>query len=294
MRVLMTWPMPVIVGVPRSGTTLLRMMIDAHPLVSIPPETGFLPALAELGPGGDSARAWQIITGFHTWPDFHLDPQTLRASIDRISPCSPADAARVFYRLYAERFGKPRWGDKTPTYGTEIGRIASLLPEARFIHLIRDGRDVMLSVRGLWFRPGDTVEACAEDWMTRLARTRELGAQVPYYLEIRYEALVAHAEKTLREVCGFLELTFDASMLTYHTGAGTRLEEHQARYADDGRLIVSKAERVRNQRFVMEPPRRDRIDRWQSELTQAELNRFDAVAGEWLDRLGYRRSSRVV
>jgi hypothetical protein len=286
--------MPVIVGVPRSGTTLLRMMIDAHPLVSIPPETGFLPALAELEPGSDGAQAWQTITGFHTWPDFQLDPQTLLASIDRISPCSPAEAARAFYRLYAERFGKNRWGDKTPTYGTEIGRIASLLPEARFIHIIRDGRDVTVSVRGLWFRPGETIEACAEDWMRRLARTRELGSRVPYYLEIRYEALVGDAEATLRVVCAFLELTFDASMLAYHAGAGARLEEHQARYADDGRLIVSKAERVRNQRFVMEPPRTDRIGRWQAELTQAELNRFEAVAGEWLDRLGYRRSSHVV
>ena len=152
----------------------------------------------------------------------------------------------------------------------------------------------MVSVRGLWFRPGETVEACAEDWMRRLARTRELGSQVPYYLEIRYEALVGHSEATLREVCAFLELTFDASMLAYHAGAGTRLEEHEARYTDDGRLIVSKAERVRNQHFVMEPPRTDRIGRWRSELTQAELHRFDAVAGEWLDRLGYRRSSRVV
>ena len=65
--------MPVIVGVPRSGTTLLRMMIDAHP-VAIPPETGFLPLLADLDPRTDNARCRVgIITGFPTWPDFQLD-----------------------------------------------------------------------------------------------------------------------------------------------------------------------------------------------------------------------------
>ena len=58
-----------------------------------------------------------------------------------------------------------------------MDRISALLPEARYVHIIRDGRDVMLSVRPLWFRPGDSVEACAEDWATRLARTRELAWQ---------------------------------------------------------------------------------------------------------------------
>lgn len=280
--------MPVIVGVPRSGTTLLRMMLDAHPAVAIPPETGFLPALADLAPGLDSSdAAWEVITTVHTWPDFHLDAAALRASFDRRWPLSPADAARAFYRSYAERLGKTQWGDKTPSYGTQLDRIASLLPEARFLHMIRDGRDVMVSVRGLWFRPGETVEACAADWAHRIVKTRELGARVPWYLEIRYEALVLRPEETLRSICRFLELPFDRQMLTYYARSAARLDEHQARYDADGRLLVSRADRLRNQRFVMEPPRPDRIGRWQTELTPAEARRFGAIAGDWLDRLGY-------
>ena len=171
--------MPVIVGVPRSGTTLLRMMVDANAEVAIPPETGFLPALADVDPSVDAREtAWQIMTGFHTWSDFGLDPATLRAALRKGSG-SAADCARAFYRAYARRFGKARWGDKTPTYGDEMDRIAALLPEARFVHIIRDGRDVVASVRGLWFRPGETVEACARDWAARLAHTRALGAHLP-------------------------------------------------------------------------------------------------------------------
>jgi hypothetical protein len=290
----MPHPMPIIVGAPRSGTTLLRMMIDAHPAVAIPPETGFLPALADLDPGAATCRtAVDIITGFHTWPDFHLDPAALRAALDR-RPLAPADAAREFYRLYAERFGKPRWGDKTPSYDIRMDRVASLLPEARFIHLIRDGRDVMVSVRSLWFRPGDTVEACAHDWAARLARTRALGSHVRRYLEIRYEALVVSPEQTLREICAFLDLTFEPQMLSYYTRSGARLAEHEARYDAHGRLLVSRADRVHNQRLVMEPPRADRIGRWQAELTRDEARRFEAVAGEWLERLGYAARSRAV
>jgi hypothetical protein len=282
--------MPVVVGVPRSGTTLLRMMLDSHSEVAIPPETGFLPALADLDPAKDSVEAaCEIIAGFHTWPDFQLDREALRMVLAARSPCTPADAAREFYRLYARRFGKPRWGDKTPHYGATLDRIATLLPEARFIHIVRDGRDVMLSVRDLWFRPGDTIEACAEDWASRVAQTRALGARVNGYLEIAYETLVRFPEETLTTICRFVDLAYEPRMSSYYLRAPARLDEHQARSSADGTVIVSKAQRLANQRLVMEPPRADRIGRWQTELSEAELRRFDAVAGEWLERLGYPR-----
>jgi len=85
--------MPIIVGAPRPGTTLLRFMLDTHPEMAIPPETGFLA----------------------------LFPH--------------------FYQLYASRFAKPRWGDKTPSYCHHMQNIEEVLPEAHFIHIIRDGRD---------------------------------------------------------------------------------------------------------------------------------------------------------
>jgi hypothetical protein len=271
------------------------MMIDAHSVVAIPPETGFLPSLADLDPNQDAAKtASDIITAHHTWPDFGMDAVALRETLDRLSPITPADAARTFYRTYAARFEKHRWGDKTPIYGASIDRIATLLPEARFIHIIRDGRDVMVSVRGLWFRPGDTVEACADDWMTRLAWTRELGAAVPHYREVRYEALVQRPADTLAEICDFLDLDFEPQMLTYHRRAAARLDEHQPRYAADGQLLVSKADRIRNQRLVMAPPQENRIARWKTELTEDEVRRFEAIAGGWLDRLGYGTHARVV
>jgi Sulfotransferase family len=287
--------MPVIVGVPRSGTTLLRMMIDAHPDIAIPPETGFLPALADLDANEDASElAGRIITTFHTWPDFGLDAAELRQTLHRLSPITPADAARTFYKEYAARFGKNRWGDKTPTYGASLDRIAYLLPEARFVHIIRDGRDVLVSVRGLWFRPGDTVEACAQDWMTRLAHTRALGAHASHYLEVRYEALVHDPPATLQEICRFLDLRFDPEMLTYYLRSSHRLDEHQARYAPDGQVLVSKADRIRNQRFVMQPPQAERIGRWQSELSDDDVRRFEAIASEWLHRLGYGVRTRTV
>jgi hypothetical protein len=214
-------------------------MMDAHPELAVPPETGFLPALALMDPSVGGARmAAELITRFHTWPDFQLSALDLMSEVERCGDTAAADAARTFYRLYAARFGKTRWGDKTPVYGANLDLIESLLPESRFIHLIRDGRDVALSVRPLWFRPGDSVEALAADWKARLTETRARGSRVEHYLETRYEALVLDPERTLREICGFIDLPFDARMLTYYERSGERLEEHGARYSADGTLLI--------------------------------------------------------
>src|SRR4029434_6926754 len=136
---------PFIVGVPRSGTTLLRIMLDAHPQLAIPPETGFLSRLVRLpwlwAAGLGRRRLLTIITRAESWPDFHLDAHALAEALDAVKPFTLADGLRAFYRLYAARFNKSLWGDKTPLYGRHAYSIARLLPEARFIHLIRDGRD---------------------------------------------------------------------------------------------------------------------------------------------------------
>ena len=72
-----------------------------------------------------------------------------------LQPFSADAGLRAFYAPYAERFSKKIVGDKTPLYILHMSRIQRCLPEARFIHLIRDGRDVALSYRGLWFGPGN-------------------------------------------------------------------------------------------------------------------------------------------
>src|SRR5689334_4978208 len=137
---------PFIVGLSRSGTTLLRLMLDAHPELAIPPETHFIPegAKACQEPGAPRAASLKGFPSTSTWSDFHLAADMLEARIASIEPFDLSDALRAFYGLYAERFGKRRWGDKT-NHLWNLKLIQSLLPEARFIHIVRDGRDVALS-----------------------------------------------------------------------------------------------------------------------------------------------------
>src|SRR5258708_13374116 len=136
-------PMPIIVGAPRSGTTLLRLMLDSHPALAIPPETGFLKLAANLK-GRDRKLRERFVRALMTypveapcWPDFEISEEALRTALTTITPFSIADGYRAFYRLYAGRFGKSRWGDKTPLYCMDLPTIRKALPDTRFVHIIR-------------------------------------------------------------------------------------------------------------------------------------------------------------
>jgi len=279
--------MPVIVGVPRSGTTLLRMMLDAHPELAIPPETGFLADVARIeeGPGARDA-VFRAIRSAEAWNDFGLSEDELRAEIARLAPDARADAVRAFYRLYAQRLAKPRWGEKTPGYGLHLESIARLLPEAHFLHIIRDGRDVALSVRGLPFAPGESMEEIAHDWCRRIEETRAQGARCSRYLEVRYESLVRETEATLRLVSAFADLPFDPLQLAYHRRAPERLAEHRDRQSADG-PVVTHAQRLRQQERVAAPPDPGRVGFWREALTREERAAFERVAGGMLRELGY-------
>src|SRR5438552_14137884 len=108
-------PAPFVVGVARSGTTLLRVMLDAHPDLAIPHETHFLPSVLALGSDASRSEVFRVVAGCETWPDLALDAGDYRGAIETIDPFDAGEALRAFYRLYAARFGKTRWGDKTPS-----------------------------------------------------------------------------------------------------------------------------------------------------------------------------------
>ena len=281
---------PFIVGVARSGTTLLRMMLDAHSQLGIPPETHFIPEVAKaVQDAGENAREVFLgrIVESRVWKDFRIDPASLRARLETSEPFQIGPALRAFYQLYVERFGKTRWGDKTPTYLTQMRLIQNLLPEACFIHVIRDGRDIVLSVKDLWFGPGTAVEA-AENWIERITAARSDAAHLQNYLEIRYEDLVLETETTLRKVCAFIDLPWEAGMLEYHRGADERLAEisHDVKAAD-GKRIVKAEQRVGIHARTAQQPDASRIGRWKSEMPTTEREQFEKIARPMLAELGY-------
>jgi hypothetical protein len=279
-------PSPFIVGVARSGTTLLRLMLDAHPALAIPGETHFLLSLIDQQPQSNE-EFLEIVTRSDTWENMALEPAALRASLDRLDGFSLPQATRTFYRLYASRFGKQRWGDKTGFYMTRMTALQKLLPEARFVHIIRDGRDNALSLQGLWFGPGSDFADQARFWVERIRHAREQAASLSHYLEVRYEALVSEPERTLRRVCDHIELPFDPAMLAHHVSAPQRLAEYRRPFGASNKVPTDIGEFVSIYARAATPPDTVRIGRWRSEMPLSEQRRFEAIAGPMLRELGY-------
>ena len=293
-------PAPFIVANPGSGTTLLRMMLDAHPDLAIPPETHFVPDLIararEIRRANDrkptGAELAAEIASNRRWADFHLSQAELAARMSgRRGEAGAKAAIRAFYELYAESQGKSRWGDKTPDYLRSIRRIGRTLPEARFVHLLRDGRDVALSRRRWRERAGakeKSVGAWASQWRRWIETARKQSGDVDHYIEVRYEDLVTDTEPTLRRVCEFAELDFRPEMLDYHERAADRLGElDRALPAQEGKGAREAEHRQAKHALTSAPPQEAKVEAWRGEMSEDERREFEAEAGGLLEELGY-------
>jgi hypothetical protein len=268
-----------VVGAQRSGTTMLRLMLNRHSRLFVPFESRFIPEFAAqpdgegaaLGPAEardllDRIRADEFVRKGNLVPD----PD----SVLNRKPISYAELVDAIFTTRARQEGKARWGDKTPSYVLEMDCLWHLFPGCRFVHLIRDGRDVACSLRRLAWGTRDLVRS-AQDWRWKVLMGRKMGAMVPQnYAEVRYERLVRQPAETLQTICRFLGERYEPTMLEYHLDAESNLPRQSLQW----------------HRNSVSAPDPDQIGRWRSELDAADLRVFEDVAGDLLATLGYTRS----
>jgi hypothetical protein len=269
-------PFPFIVGCGRSGTTLLRAMADGHPELAVPPESHFVVPMARRG-SSDHLDVGAFFDELYTYDSFQLwdlDRVGLEKALRDPPPGDYPDAVRGVFRAYAQERGKPRYADKTPGYVLHIAVLARLFPEAVFVHVVRDGRDVASSFRELGW--ADSVEQAALHWRLRVRRGRQAGrALAPgRYHEVRYENLVSDPEGGLRQLCAAIELEYAPAM----ADSAARADEviRTTRHPDYHRRLAG-------------PPRPGLRD-WRRELSDEELARFELIAGGTLRTFGYEPS----
>jgi Sulfotransferase family len=272
---------PFFIGAPRSGTTLIRAIFNAHSDMAIPDETNFIPILGALR--GRYERPDGFVTSafindlfrqrsFRRW---EMTRDYVRSVFDARTPHDYADAVRILFALFARRNGKSRYGDKTPRYIRDIPLLAELFPEARFIHIIRDGRDVALSILDVDFGPR-TVASAALSWKALVTEGRGAGVKLgSRYSEVRYEDILSDPEKIIASMCELIDLPFDPAML---------------RYFEHSEEITAPA--AWSRRHVRMPPTKGLRD-WRSQMSHKEVATFEALAGDLLETLGYERVQPV-
>jgi hypothetical protein len=273
-------PFPFIVGSGRSGTTLLRLMLEQHPDLAIPPESYFPISMRHrerryVTPRGfDLGRFGDDVLGNPRFRDWTLDDDDVRARLSGVHPIDYPEAIRRTFALYAERQGKPRYGDKTPWFILRIDELSDMFPEARFVHLVRDGRDVALSIREMSWGPS-RIPALAEFWAKRIRAGRRAGARLGdrRYLELRYEDLVEDPSRELKRVSDFLDLDFRDEMLDYPERAPSA-------------VLPREREQHRHLSRTVTKGLRD----WRTQMRPADVAVFEAVAGRELAACGYERT----
>lgn len=249
--------------------------MHSHPELAIAPETHFIPTLAKICQRSSDPRQAFLkrLAANQHWQQMQIKEELLRERVEKIHPFDFTAALRESYMLYAEKFGKPRWGEKTPPYVLYMSLIQKVLPEAYFVHIIRDGRDVALSVKDVWFGP-DTFEKAGGWWSTRITSAREQAASLPHYLEIRYENLVLNPQTELKRVCEFIDLPYDPAMLEFTETAADLRQIEPVKGDNIHPLITQKLQTTR-------------IGRWKTDMTKSDRRQFEKVAGKMLLELGY-------
>lgn len=273
----------LLLGAPRSGTTLLQLMMHAHPRLAVPAENRWvLPAYYRRREFGDLSdprnrdRLARFITDTRpAFNNFGLPAQLVRERVVD-GPPTLGSGLETVMRCYAERVGADRWCDKRPAYFRHVPALLRLFPDAQFIHLIRDGRAVASSLlRTPWFR-GDLGQAIGT-WRMAMADTARARTMLPpdRWLDVRFEDLLTDPEAQLRRLSAFLGEDFDARMLEPATVKAQVVPERKTWHANTaGELLPS------------------RIEAWRTDLGEADVDFLEVVAGRQLRAAGYRTARR--
>ena len=262
-----------VVGMNGSGTTMLLDCLGRHPdLYAFPEETRLIPYLmareasyGDLSVDANFRRLWDDVRSLPVFREANGSVPVPPPEDWRDGARSLAAILDTVFLHFATAEGKRRWAEKTPQHVQHIRELAAMFPRARFLHVIRDGRDCAVSFHRRWYRQ---PELTIYRWKKVVAMGSEQGRAVgpSRYLEVRYEDLTARPEPAFRAICRFLDVPFDAAVL----------ESSQPWLVTDA---AAEATGLR--------PNSGKWERYFSPRTRARLER---ISGYMLARCGYPTS----
>lgn len=275
-----------IIGCERSGTTLIRLILHSHPRIALPPQTKFLKKIYKRRLRWRDLRKLKNRRRLADWftnhfdkrtklPDLGLNPDVIRLEVVASANTLGAAASGVF-KLYSSKFDKPRWGDKRPYYIKYLRQLLTLFPDAQIIHVIRDGRDCIASLKNMpWWK--QNLPYTILNWQEAIHKGKRARSLLPkeQYFEIRYEDFISHPEKWTREICNFLGETFYPEMLQFQKTAQIAVPDYKMPWHSTTRESLSSAA----------------IGRWQRDLEKWQIGLIEKKVGRELKEWNYQLSN---
>lgn len=269
-----------VTGMPRSGTTLLASLLNAHSQVAISPETDYFPRVWKPLARRAGTEDWTFVNSALSrffeklsvklmgLPEAELRAEFHNAWKNR-RLTHAAMLSRMF-GLYAELRGKTIWGEKTPDHFMYVPAIKSTFPDARVIAITRDPRDVHLSLSKVPWSRGNALNHALQ-WRGYQSMAREFRMRYgETFIQIRYEDLITAPQKTMQDLCERLEITFEPQMIDRRDVELIFDPEHEPWKAAAAQAI--------------DPTNRDK---WRRRMPPAEIALFARICGKYMRRLDY-------
>ncbi|MEO1408963.1 MAG: sulfotransferase [Bacteroidota bacterium] len=275
-----------IVGVGRSGTSLLMTLLNGHSQIAFTPETHFLrfylgsEAIRQQWEKRGPAVFQKALENDSYFQRLKISAANLLAAYQAPGTFDLHEVYRDLLRRYLRRKGKQMIGDKDPRYIDYLEVLQQIYPQAKIIHIYRDPRDVTLSkMKAAW-------SAHRPYWMNaiisqmQITRGRDLGPQLfgDQYYELSYESLVTQPETTLTQLLAFLGYDYEASMLDLRASAEELVDPSEWQWKDN----------------TFKPLLAENLEKWRRKLSPFQVRCIEVICKEWFQRLDYQVSEKKV
>jgi hypothetical protein len=262
-------------GAARSGTTLLRLMLNRHSAIFAPSEARFVSESYDLFHSAGHMEPDQVagcislIAASDSWKWWKVPDAELSRACRSLDRPTVVEVIEAILSHLAEAAGKSIWVEKTPHHCLYARRFATQFPNARLLHLVRDGRGACCSmVRRGWY--DGQMDRVARYWEASVGHVGETLAAYPERsMEIRFEDLLRSPGDVLQRICEWLDVRFEPCMLRYQD----QIEQHLGMTELHEKLL--------------EPLDPAKITNWRRELSFKDLLVFDSLAGDLNSQNGY-------
>ena len=264
-----------IIGTQRSGTTLLRLILNAHSKVAIPEESTFLIPLLKrknIKKTFKGKKQEAILDYLQNNEQLMLWNFESNKTIEKLKKRDDISLKEIFIELftsYCEYEGKIQWGDKSPSFFRKIAILHELFPNAKFVHIVRDGRDVFNSWRKI--DPSKSnIAVVAIEWNYKLSKIEKALTKIPSdkWITIRYEDLIEKSAEIMKLICNFIEIEFEENMLGFYKVSKKYIGTHHSK-------------------LIFKPIDPENKFKWKRCLAQTEINVFNLISGYFLRKYGY-------
>ena len=265
-----------VVGMPRSGTTLLSAMLDAHSQIAISPETHFYThcRVSASSPKAELDETWKWLRqqpGVQDMDFSEAELQKIRRELRNEPTAAPPDLLRALLTTYADRNGAEVWGEKTPDHLAHVPEIFEDFPQAVVLSIVRDPRDVCLSLRGMPWNYDSPLES-AWKWRRYAQLTERYSKTYPSrYREVRYEHLLEDPELLLSRIVEWLGAPFEESMFRFHRRGEERGDLTREPWKEKAARPLDPANK----------------EKWRDRMGPAERWAVQVITGRYLRRKGY-------